>query len=200
MVIGPTPPGTGVIAPATSAALAKSTSPTSLPSTRLMPTSITVAPGFSQSPLIISGRPDRGDEDVGAADDGGQVAGPAVGDGDGAVLAEQQLRHRLADDVRAADHHRFEAGKVAEPGPSAASGSPAACRGPAPSSPTASRPAFVDVEAVDVLGRVDRGDHRALVDLRRQRQLDEDAVDPLVRVELHRSGRQDSPGRCRREG
>jgi hypothetical protein len=45
MVIGPTPPGTGVIAPATSARLAKSTSPTSriLPSrsTRLMPTSIT---------------------------------------------------------------------------------------------------------------------------------------------------------------
>src|ERR671916_190490 len=39
MVIGPTPPGTGVIAPATCEAAAKSTSPTSLPSTRLMPTS-----------------------------------------------------------------------------------------------------------------------------------------------------------------
>src|SRR5690606_7895637 len=58
IVIGPTPPGTGVIAPATSTAEAKSTSPTSLvlpspASIRLMPTSITVAPGFSQSPLTI---------------------------------------------------------------------------------------------------------------------------------------------------
>jgi hypothetical protein len=53
MVIGPTPPGTGVIAPATRQADAKSTSPTIrvLPSPRsgagrrLMPTSMTVAPG-----------------------------------------------------------------------------------------------------------------------------------------------------------
>ena len=80
-----------------------------------MPTSITVAPGFSQSPLTIAGRPDRGDDDVGAADDGGQVAGAAVGDGDGAVLPQQQLRHRLADDVGAADHDRVQPGKVAEP-------------------------------------------------------------------------------------
>ncbi len=61
MVIGPTPPGTGVIAPATAAAEAKSTSPTSRVrpsrSMRLMPTSITVAPGFTQAPGIISGRP-----------------------------------------------------------------------------------------------------------------------------------------------
>src|SRR6476646_2653617 len=57
IVIGPTPPGTGVIAPAHSLADAKWTSPNNLPSTRFMPTSITVAPGFSHSPLIISARP-----------------------------------------------------------------------------------------------------------------------------------------------
>src|SRR6185369_5152322 len=62
MVIGPTPPGTGVIAPATCEASAKLTSPTSFdlppgPGTRLMPTSITVAPGLIQSPRTISGRP-----------------------------------------------------------------------------------------------------------------------------------------------
>src|SRR5262249_47982653 len=51
MVIGPTPPGTGVIARARSAALANSTSPTSLPAAlRFMPTSMTVDPGFTQSP------------------------------------------------------------------------------------------------------------------------------------------------------
>ena len=64
IVMGPTPPGTGVIAPATATALSKWTSPTSLvlpdPSarpTRLIPTSTTVAPRFTQSPGIISGRP-----------------------------------------------------------------------------------------------------------------------------------------------
>ncbi len=49
---------------------------------------------------------------------------------------------------------------------------------------------IVDVEAVDVLGRVDRGDHRLLVDLRRQRQLDEDAVDRVVGVEPRDQGEQ----------
>ena len=62
MVIGPTPPGTGVIAPATCTASSKATSPTSrdLPpsaGTRLMPTSITAAPGLIQSPRTICGRP-----------------------------------------------------------------------------------------------------------------------------------------------
>ena len=62
IVIGPTPPGTGVIAPATSMASSKATSPTNLRVAvrrldRLMPTSMTVAPGFSQPPLTISGRP-----------------------------------------------------------------------------------------------------------------------------------------------
>ena len=62
IVIGPTPPGTGVIAPATLRAESISTSPT----TRLrrsgrviglMPTSMTVAPGLIQSALTICGRP-----------------------------------------------------------------------------------------------------------------------------------------------
>src|SRR6185503_7151125 len=53
MVIGPTPPGTGVMAAATSAASSKATSPTSLPlpssaAIRLMPTSTTVAPALIQ--------------------------------------------------------------------------------------------------------------------------------------------------------
>src|SRR5262249_58345385 len=60
MVIGPTPPGTGVIAPATSRAPAKATSPTMRdlpppPAPRLMPPSVTVAPG-----LIPARRPSPG--------------------------------------------------------------------------------------------------------------------------------------------
>mmetsp|Transcript_11886 Transcript_11886/g.31409 ORF Transcript_11886/g.31409 Transcript_11886/m.31409 type:complete len:222 (+) Transcript_11886:103-768(+) len=64
MVIGPTPPGTGVISDATSTASANATSPTSrwpsffvASSTALMPTSITTQPGFSQSPRRNSGFP-----------------------------------------------------------------------------------------------------------------------------------------------
>ena len=47
IVIGPTPPGTGVIALAFADASSKSTSPTNLPSTRLIPTSITIAPDLT---------------------------------------------------------------------------------------------------------------------------------------------------------
>jgi hypothetical protein len=188
MVIGPTPPGTGVIAPATSAALANSTSPSSRvlppsPSRRFMPTSITVAPGFSQSPLISSGDADGGDEDVGAADHFGQVAGAAVGHGHRAILPEEELRHRLADDVGAADHHRLEARKVAEP---VLQEHQAAERRAGDEAALADRePAGVDdVEAVDVLGRVDRVDHRLVVEALGERELDEDSVDPVVAVQL----------------
>src|SRR5450432_1202069 len=46
MVNGPTPPGTGVYAPANSRTASGSTSPINFPSAvRFMPTSITVAPG-----------------------------------------------------------------------------------------------------------------------------------------------------------
>src|SRR5204863_3190290 len=54
MVMGPTPPGTGVIQPATSETPAKSTSPQSLPSSlRFMPTSITTAPGLTISAVSM---------------------------------------------------------------------------------------------------------------------------------------------------
>jgi hypothetical protein len=51
-----------VIAPATASASSNATSPTSLvlpaaPGNRLMPTSITVAPGLIQLPRTISGLP-----------------------------------------------------------------------------------------------------------------------------------------------
>ena len=57
---------------------------------------------------------DSGNEDVGAAAHRRQVARAAVRDRDGAALGGEQLRHRLADDVRAADHDRVESGEVAQ--------------------------------------------------------------------------------------
>lgn len=58
IVIGPTPPGTGVIADATGSAVSNSTSPTSFFGAILfMPTSITTAPGFIMSPFMKFGMP-----------------------------------------------------------------------------------------------------------------------------------------------
>ena len=55
--MGPTPPGTGVIAFATLDTSSKSTSPTSPLSVLLIPTSITIAPFLTQSPLTSFGLP-----------------------------------------------------------------------------------------------------------------------------------------------
>ena len=58
IVIGPTPPGTGVIYPAISFTLLKSISPTNLPSLFLfVPTSITTLPFLTYSELIYSALP-----------------------------------------------------------------------------------------------------------------------------------------------
>ena len=58
IVIGPTPPGTGVIADATAETPAKSTSPHNLPaSLRFMPTSMITAPGLTMSAVTVLRRP-----------------------------------------------------------------------------------------------------------------------------------------------
>ena len=57
IVIGPTPPGTGVRAFATFDTSLKSTSPTKPFSVLLIPTSITIASFLTQSPFTSSGIP-----------------------------------------------------------------------------------------------------------------------------------------------
>ena len=57
IVIWPTPPGTGVIARAFGSTDSKWTSPLRPSSVRFMPTSITVTPSFTQSPVTSSGTP-----------------------------------------------------------------------------------------------------------------------------------------------
>ena len=78
IVIGPTPPGTGVISPATSAAL-RSTSPTSFPaSSRFMATSMTTAPGFDHVRGHEPGLADGRDENVRTPRMSRQIGGPRV--------------------------------------------------------------------------------------------------------------------------
>ena len=57
MVMGPTPPGTGVIARARGSTAGKSTSPQVFPPTSLIPTSITTAPSLTIRPVMNPGFP-----------------------------------------------------------------------------------------------------------------------------------------------
>src|SRR5260221_6832461 len=57
---------------------------------------------------------DRGDDDIGAAAQFGQIAAARMRHRDGAALAQQQQRHRLADDVRAAEDERIQPGEIAQ--------------------------------------------------------------------------------------
>ena len=105
IVIGPTPPGTGVIAPAMAAASPNATSPTSRPSgSRFTPTSITVAPGAIQSPRTSSGRPTAATNDVCPAAFGGEIAGARMRDSDRGIGRHQQRGHRPAHDGRSSQH------------------------------------------------------------------------------------------------
>ncbi len=129
-----------------------------------------------------AGLADAGNDDVGLANEAGQVARRRMADGDGTACHQQLERHRAADDVRLADDHRVLADEVLA--------GVAQQRHAAVRRAGAQRRAFqhqapdvVGVEAVDVLHRQDRLGHRFLVDVPGQRQLDQDAVDGGVGIE-----------------
>src|SRR5207237_1780682 len=60
--------------------------------------------GFQPIGLHEPGFAHGGNDDVGAADDFGKVARFGVADGDGRVGVHEQKRHRLADNIAAAEH------------------------------------------------------------------------------------------------
>ena len=182
IVIGPTPPGTGVIR---RGALGGRREGDVADQAGVGAVDADVDHrGALLDPVALDelGPPDRGDEHVGAAADRREVARARVAGGDGGVGGQQQRRDRLADEVRAADddglgalerdvvaaqqlHH---AGRRARAQAGAALGQ---------------QPGGDRREAVDVLGRVDQLGQRGAVDLRRRRQLEQDARDRRVVVE-----------------
>jgi hypothetical protein len=105
MVIGPTPPGTGVIAPATASA-----SSNAICARHPVDADVDYGrAGLDEVAPHHAGRADGGDQDVGVAADAPEVLGAGMGDGDGAIGGQQQGGHRLADDAGAADHHGVQA-------------------------------------------------------------------------------------------
>ncbi len=105
-----------------------------------------------------------------------------MGDGDGAVRAQQQLGHRLAHQVGAADHHGGLAAQVAQgvlqqhqaAGWSAGDQAREAAGQP---------PGVGHRQAVDVLVRVDLGDDGRLLKVIGYGELHEYAMDALVGVQ-----------------
>ena len=54
-----------------------------------------------------AGASDGGDQDIGAAADRGQIVSFLMADGDGGICIQQQHGGGLADDIAAANDHRF---------------------------------------------------------------------------------------------
>ena len=134
------------------------------------------------------GPADGGHHHIGATDRFGEIAGARMGDGDGGVARQQQLRHRLADDVGAADDDRLGAGERPVQGLRGAVDQHHAAGRRAGHERALQRPrrqqAGVErVKTVNVLARIDGLQHLFGVYLPRQRQLHEDAVDGRIGVE-----------------
>ena len=127
--------------------------------------------------------PDRGHDHVGLAADRAEVARARVAVGDRRVGRQQQRRDRLADEDRPADHRHPRPLQLD-------SGVRQQLHHPRRRARHERLLAVVRQQSgvgrrqpIDVLGAVDRLDQRVLVEMAGQRQLQQDAVDPLVGVQ-----------------
>ena len=153
-----------------------------------MPTSMTTAPGRTMSAVTNSGLPIATIRMSAERLTRGQVAGLGVADRHRRVAArallDQQARHRLADDVRPAHDHR-----VARPWSRCPSGSASAARRTgvaglsAVGSPMTSLPTFTGWKPSTSLAGSIGVEHPLAVDVLRQRELHQEAVDPGIGVE-----------------
>ena len=135
------------------------------------------------------GAADGGDENIGRAREILRIARFRVANGDGGVGVHQQQRHGLADDVAAADDH----GVCAFDGNCAAAQNFHHAKRSARDEAGATLDELADVDgmkAVDVLGGIDGFENFLGVDLRRKRELHENAVDVVAGVEFADDGEQ----------
>src|SRR5919198_695387 len=148
------------------------------------PTSVVDRPaGLHPISLHQPRGPDRGHQDVGAAADAGEIAGPRVTDGHRGVGVQQQAGKRPADENRPPEDHRLRPPTL---NPRLREKLHHALRGTRdePRPALGEQPRASGGQAVHVLGGVDGTDHRILVDLLRERQLDQDPVPFVVAVQL----------------
>ena len=202
IVSGPTPPGTGVICPATSRTASKSTSPTSPVSVRLMPTSITAAPGFTMSAVTNFGLPMATMRMSACRVSAGQILGAAVAHGDRRVTSPPALHEhdgdRLAHDVAPSQHHHVAArdGDLLAVEKFLDS---VRCAGQESGSSLDNPADILRVERVHVFHRINRHQDRRFVDLLWERELHQNSVDRRIAVQLFHEGQQFGLGCFRRE-
>src|SRR5450759_4338437 len=123
------------------------------------------------------------DQDLRVTGVAGQVTGPRMEDGHGAVLAHQQHGRGLADDVGPPDHYKSLAGDL-DAGPlQDLDGGLGRGRQDTVISER-KQAGIAGVDTVDVLGRVDRIDDGAQRNVRGQWHLDDDPGHARVRVEI----------------
>ena len=126
-----------------------------------MPTSITVAPGLTQSPWTSRGRPTAATRTSARRQTSREVARARVADGHGGVGGQQQRGDRACRPGRSGRPRPPRRPRAARRGAAAAPSRPTACTGRRPGRPWASRPGRDRREAVDVLARRDlRGQRR----------------------------------------
>ena len=183
MVIGPTPPGTGVIREA----MRKDPGKVHVAGefsvgSRLMPTSIDDRSAFHHACRDQPRPAGGGHEDIRLSRDGPQIGRPGVADGDSGVALHEQQRHRFADDVAAADDYRVLAvhldALVIEQAHHAQRRARHKGRPPGDKEPNVDR-----MKPVDILFRGNRLGHPVGRNSARQGQLHEDPVDVRVAIE-----------------
>jgi len=129
---------------------------------------------------------DGGDDDVGGADDRGEILRPAVADGDSGVAShpflDQERRHRLADNFAAADDDGMGAGRR-DTGIDQELLAAEGRTGHESGTSLREEPDVDGLKSVYVLERIDRIEDHGLVDLFGQRQLHEDAVHGRIGVQ-----------------
>ena len=125
---------------------------------------------------------DRNDQQIGVFDVMTQVFGEAVGDGGGAARQQQLHAHRAAHDVGGANHHGVQAIGVdvitLQQRHDAARGARTQAR-----RALAQAAHVIRMETVNVFVRRDTLQHLHVVDARRQRQLNQNAVDLFIGIQ-----------------
>ncbi len=183
MVIGPTPPGTGLIAPATSYRLGEGDIAHEA-AVRSAGNADVDHRRARRDPVAAHQcrLPNGGDEDVGTPALVGEIAGAAVRDRHRGVGREQERGERAPDDRRASEHRRPRAAKR-DPA-RLQQAHDAAWRARDEGRLAAGEmPDIERVKAIDVLRGIDRLDDGLRVDRGGQWELHEDRVGRLVRVQ-----------------
>ena len=140
---------------------------------------------------------DRRDDDIGQASVRREVGRCTVADGDRGMGLQEQEGHRLADRVAPADHDRMLAADLDAGALDQLQATPGR-RGTKTVQPRHQPAGGQHREAVDILARRDGLDHAVRIDVRRQGQLHQDAVDGRIGVQGRDAGQQLGLGQVRR--